>query len=418
MEASPNDPAIRVAYGDVLLAQRDYAAAISQFRQALSISPHRLDAELGLATAYRGVHNYDQSAKVLAAARTEHPADARPLAALGDLEVELQSYDAAIAHLKAALALRPADVQTRERLAISYKAKGDSAHALAQAAAILARDPKNALAYFTRAEIYSNRNQDALARKDAERVVALQPENRRGRALLGKILLRTAEDESPAEAKARCQYAVAVLEPLAGDATNPPESDSLFLLARAYQCAGDGEKAEQAKAAFEKSSRNDRTQKENQTQAKHLVQQANDLARHNDFAGAVKLLDQAIEMDPTYGAAYSQLAKIYYSEGDLDQASAAIAKALDREASQPDYLYVRGKILQKQNRLDEALADFSRTTAIDPGESDAYFEMGQIYRQRGDRENALKAYENAAHLAPDDPDYKQALDEMRAGSPQ
>ncbi len=122
---------------------------------------------------------------------------------LGDLEIELQSYDAAIAHLKSASALQPANMQTRERLLIAYKAKGDSASALAQASLILTRDPKNALAYFTRAEIYADRNQDALARKDAERVVVLQPQNRRGRALLGKVLLRTpTAPETPAQAQA------------------------------------------------------------------------------------------------------------------------------------------------------------------------------------------------------------------------
>jgi tetratricopeptide (TPR) repeat protein len=411
---TPNDAALRVKYGNALLSARNYPDAIAQFQEALRIAPHRLDAQLGLATAYRGVHNYDEAKRILEAAHREHPASAAPLANLGDLEVELQTYDAAIAHLKAAIALDPRDVESRERLAISYKAKGDAADALAQVSAILARDPKKTLAYFTRAEIYADKNQDALARKDAERVVALQPQNPRGRALLGKILLRNVPGETPVQAKQRCERAVAILEPLNSDPADPADSDSLFLLARAYECAGDGEKADQANAAFEKSSKNDRTTKENQTQAKHLVQQAGDLAQHNDFDGSMKILEQSIALDPTYGAAYSQLAKIYYSEGRIDQASDAIAKAIDRDANQPDYLYVRGKIYEKQNKLDQALADFKRTTEIDPSESDAYFEMGQIYQQQGDRASALKSYEAAARLTPDDPDYKRALESLRA----
>jgi tetratricopeptide (TPR) repeat protein len=414
----PNDAGSRVKEGDALLAQRDYAGAIERFQQALSISPHRLDAEMGLATAYRGVHNYDEAKRTLEAAHRGHPASAAPLANLGDLEVELQTYDAAISHLRAAIALAPNDVQSRERLAISYKAKGDSADALVQLSAILARDPNNALAYFTRAEIYAGMSRDALAQKDAERVLALQPQNPRGRALLGKILLRAPEDETPAQAKQRCEHAVRILEPLGADPNAPPDSDSLFLLARAYQCAGDDGKAQQANAAFEKSSKNDRTEKENQTQAKHLVQQANELAQRNDFEGSVKILEQAIELDPTYGAAYSQLAKLYYSEGQIDQASDAIAKAIERDANQPDYLYVRGKIYEKQNRLNEALADFKRTAEIDPGESDAYFEMGRIYEGREDRASAIKAYEAAIRISPDDPEYKRALENLRAGGAQ
>jgi tetratricopeptide (TPR) repeat protein len=422
--AQPTDAALRIAYGNFLLTGRRYADAIVQYREVLrripqrpagqGPAPHRVDAEIGLASAYRGAHNYDEAKRELGAAHLESPRDPRPLAALGDLEIELQSYDSAITQLKSAAALRPSDVEIHERLLVAYKAKGDAPDALAQASAVLAHDPKNAVAFFTRAEIYADQNKNELARKDAERVVELQPRNARGRALLGKILLRTPADESPAQGVERCKHAVDVLEPLTADPANPPDSDSLFLMARAYQCSGEPDKAAEANAAFEKSSKNDRATKENQTQAKHLVEEANALAQKNDLDGAEKILDQAIDLDPTYGPTYSQLAKIYYSEGKMDEASDAIGKALDRAPNEPEFLYVRGKILEKQNRLEDAVSDFERTVAVDPGESDAFFEMGQIYQQMGNRAAALKAYEAATRLAPNDPDYKRALDALRA----
>jgi tetratricopeptide (TPR) repeat protein len=83
-----------------------------------------------------------------------------------------------------------------------------------------------------------------------------------------------------------------------------------------------------------------------------------------------------------------------------------------RDPYQPDFLYVRGKILEKQGKLDEALADFQQTTIVDPRESDAFFEMGTIYEQRRDTANALAAYKKAALLAPDDPDYQRALSNL------
>jgi tetratricopeptide (TPR) repeat protein len=162
-------------------------------------------------------------------------------------------------------------------------------------------------------------------------------------------------------------------------------------------------------AEFEASSKNDRETKENQTQAKHLVQQANELALKNDFAGSLDLLQQAIAKDATYGAAYSQLAKLYYSAGDIDKANAAISQALERDPYQPDFLYVQGKIFEKQGKLEEALGAFERTTTVNPKESDAFFEMGLIYQQRGDNEHALAAYKKAATLSPDDPEYQRAL---------
>jgi tetratricopeptide (TPR) repeat protein len=183
----------------------------------------------------------------------------------------------------------------------------------------------------------------------------------------------------------------------------------LFLLSRAYECAGAPEQAQKTLAAFEASSKNDRETKENQTQAKHLVQQANELALKNDFAGSLDLLQQAIAKDATYGAAYSQLAKLYYSAGDIEKASESISKALENDRYQPEFLYVQGKIFEKQGKLDEALGAFQRTTIVNPKESDAFFEMGVIYEQCGDRERALSAYKKAAMLSPQDPEYQRAL---------
>src|SRR5271155_4068647 len=390
-----------------------YAEAIADYREALRNAPRNVDAEVGLAQAFRGVHNFDAAKQTLEQARREHPKNAAPLAMLGDLDLELQTYDAAIAHLTAALAIDPANLDARNRLAVAYKAKGgaaDVAAALEQIAKVLARDPKNALALYTRAEIYANQNRDGLALPDAEKVVQLQPQNAHGRALLAKILVRAPDGAGPEEIKARCGRAVAALEPLtSGASAGAADSETLFLLSRAYRCAGEDGKAGGTLEKFEKSSQNDRTTKENQTQAKHLVQQADELAMKNDFAGSLAVLQQAIAMDATYPAAYSQLAKLYYSSGEIEKASDAIGQALQRAPYHPEYLYVQGKIFEKQGKMDDALGAFQQTVLVNPKESDAYFEMGTIYQQRGERAQARAAYQKAVEISPDDPDYKRAL---------
>ena len=397
-----------------------YAEAIADYRETLRIAPRNVDAEIGLAQAFRAVRNFDAAKQMLEQARREHPKRAAPLAMLGDLDLESQTYDAAIAHLTAALAIEPANLDVRNRLAVAYKAKGgaaDVAVALEQIAKVLARDPTNALALYTRAEIYADQNRDGLALPDAEEVVELQPQNPRGRALLGKILVRAPAGAAAEEIKSRCRRAVVALEPLTNGVAEPADSETLFLLSRAYRCAGQDEKAAAALEQFEKSSQNDRTTKENQTQAKHLVQQADELAMKNDFAGSLAVLQQAIAMDATYPAAYSQLAKLYYSAGETDKASDAIGQALGRAPYHPEYLYVRGKILEKQGKMDDALAAFQQTVLVNPKESDAYFEMGRIYQQRGERAKAQAAYSKAVEISPDDPDYKRALAGLNGGAP-
>jgi tetratricopeptide (TPR) repeat protein len=415
---APKDANLRVELGVVLTKTGRLPDSIATFQETLRLAPHNLAAQLGLARAYRAVHNYEETRRILNLAIREHPKSAEPLAELGDFEIQQQTYDIAIGHLKASLALAPAKVETRNLLAGAYRAKGDLTSALAELQKVLARDLKNVLAYFLRAEIYSDQNRDELALPDARKVVELQPDKARGRILLAKILVRTPQGNSKEEAAKRCSEAVAALEPVeaaqSGSATK--DSETYFLLARAYRCAGQPEQAQKADAEFEAASQKERGSKENETQAAHLVKQADEAALNNDLLAALDLLQQALAKDPNSGAAYSMLAKLYYSEGEIDKASEAITKAIELAPHQPDFLYVRGKIEEKQGKLDEALASFRETTLINPQESDAYFEIGVIYQQRKDLPRATAAYKKALEMAPQDPDYRRALASIPTGA--
>ncbi|HEY4742195.1 MAG TPA: tetratricopeptide repeat protein [Candidatus Acidoferrales bacterium] len=404
---APHDANLRIALGLALAKAGRPTDAIASYEAALGISPRNSTAEIDLAEAYRAVHNNDAARRLLERSAREHPKAAAPLAVLGDLDIELQTYEAAIKHLSAALALDPANNETRDRLALAYKSKGDSAAALAQLSKSLARDPNDALAHFLRAQIFDDRNQDDRALPEAEKVLALEPQNLPGRTLLGKILLRVSESANPADAPALCSRAADALKPVAD--AQPSDSETLFILARAYRCAGNTDEAEKTAAAFESASKTLRESKENQNQALHLVHQANDRALQNDFLGALALLQQALEKYPDYDAAYSQLAKLYYSAGDIDKANDAITRALELSPYQPDFLYVQGRIFEKQGKLDEALSNFQSATLVNPKESDAYFEIGAIYQQKNDPERAKAAYKKAVELAPDDADYRRAL---------
>ncbi len=236
----------------------------------------------------------------------------------------------------------------------------------------------------------TDRNQNELALPDARKVLDLQPPSSRSRIVLAKILLRTPPGSSKEDAAKRCSEAVAALEPVEATQSGATtiDSETYFLLSRAYRCAGQPEQAEKADTEFEATSQRERGAKENETQAAHLVKQADEAALKNDLPDALDLLQQALAKDPNSGAAYSMLAKLYYSAGEIDKASDAIAKALELGPHQPDFLYVRGKIEEKQGKLDEALASFTETTLINPQESGAYFEIGVIYQQRKDMPRA------------------------------
>lgn len=415
IDLAPRDASLRVELAGALTGAGQNVQAIAACQQALRISPHHLPAELALAQSYRAVHNYDETRRVLERARTGHPNSAAPLVALGDLELELQTYNAAIAHLRAAVTLTSTDTHARNLLAAAYKAKGDNENALVQLAKVLARDPQNALAYFLRAQIYSAQNDDAHALPDAENAAELQPKNLSARLVLGKILLQTPANAPAEQVASRCARAAENLRPLVE--AKPNDSETLFLLSRAYRCAGRAEEADKTLAAFEAASQNDRSTKQDQLQAKHLVDEAESQAMKNDFPGALDSLHQAIEKDPAFSPAYALLAKINFSAGNLEQASEAIARALSLAPYVPDFLFVQGKIFEREGKLDDALASFERASLVNPKESDLYFEMGVIYQQRHDRPRALAAYKKAAELSPDDADYRRAVASLSAAPP-
>jgi Flp pilus assembly protein TadD len=379
------------------VSQKKYPAAIEMYRRTLLLSPGNEAAAIGLSEAYRGVHNYEEARSILLAARRQHPKSIAVLSALGSLEIEAESYDAAIEALRAALALAPNDVKLRNLLGTAYMGKGDTAAALVEFEKVLARDPGNQLAHYSRAQIFADTDQNEKALADAEKVVAAKPEYLPGRVLLAKVLVRLKQ----------CARAVEVLRP----AVNPPvlETQALFLLGNAYECAGQPELASGVREEFAAASQQDRQRAENETQSKHLVEQANALARQNKFAEALELLKQALEKNPKNAFAFSQQAKIYFSMRQVEQARDAIAQALAIQPFQPDFLYVAGVIAAQEGKQEEALAAFEKATQMNPKEADAYFEIGKIRLQQGDRVAALVAFRQAVALDPNEPEYLRAL---------
>jgi Flp pilus assembly protein TadD len=238
-------------------------------------------------------------------------------------------------------------------------------------------------------------NEKALA--DAESVVLARPNYLPSRVLLAKILVRLKQ----------CPRAVETLQ--AAHAARQLDAEALFILANAYDCAGQPAQANAVRDEFAAAQQAEHQAKENEVQSKHLVEQTNELARQNQFAEAAELLRRALEKNPQNAFAYSQKAKILFSQGDASGARAAIAQALALQPYQPDFLYVEGIIAKQEGKLDEALDAFAKATQINPKESDAFFEIGKIRLQQGDRPAALAAFKKAATLDPGDPDYQRAV---------
>lgn len=397
IQKTPANLGLYLEFSEYLASAGQYPEAIGMYERCLRLASKKEEAELGLAEAYRRVHNMDAARAVLQSARKHHPRSVRVLKALGSFELEAESNDAAIEALRAAATITPGDTNVQILLATAYLERGEKEAALAELRRMLVQKPDDPAGLFERGQIYADRDQNELALADMERVFALQPKNAKARNLLAKILIRLHQ----------CERAADLLKP---EQNVSLDTEGLFLLSNAYECAGQADAATRAREEFAAASENERRQAENEVQSKHLYERANEFARQNKFSEALDLLHQALEKNPQNGFAYSQQAKIFFSMHDPERAQAAISKALVLQPFQPDFLYVAGVIAENDNRQEEAIAAFEQVTEINPKEADAYFEMGRIFMKRNDRDRALAAFREALKLEPDDPDYRRALD--------
>jgi tetratricopeptide (TPR) repeat protein len=385
-----------------LAASGQYPEAIGAYRTFLLAHPEDETASVELSECYRRVRNVEEAFNILHLTRRQHPKSIRVLKAIGSLEIEAQSYDAAVEALRSALALAPGDLEARNFLGSAYLGKNDSTAALAEFNHVLMRDPQNQLAHYFRAQIYSDTggNKEALA--DAEAVVAARPNYVPGRVLFAKLLIR----------EKQCARAVETLSE--AHEARQLDAQPLFILANAYDCAGQPEQAKSVREEFATASQNEHQRAEGEIQSKHLVEQANQMAIQSKLPEALGLLQQALDKNPENAFAFSQKAKILFSTGDTEGARGAIQRALSLQPFQPDFLYVDGVIAAGEKKLEEAIAAFTRVTEINPNEADAFFEIGKIRTEQGDRRGALAAFRKAAALDPNDPDYQRAVADASA----
>jgi Predicted O-linked N-acetylglucosamine transferase, SPINDLY family len=149
----------------------------------------------------------------------------------------------------------------------------------------------------------------------------------------------------------------------------------------------------------------------------------------------VKLIDEAIKINPGVAFAYNNRGKALKDLGRLEEALASYDKAL---ALKPDYAEAhgnRGNVLQELRRLDEALAShdqalaiksdyaeahnnrgnallslrrwdeaitsYDRAVLLKPGYADAYYNRGNALKELRRPEEALASYDKALALKPD-----------------
>jgi len=143
-----------------------------------------------------------------------------------------------------------------------------------------------------------------------------------------------------------------------------------------------------------------------------LVLRARDFTEQhqgNLYDKAAELLKEAIDLDPMYAKAHSDLAFVYllgrdrfgmYTDELLDSAKALAQKAIDLKPEYSGGWNALGAYYSKKGMQEQALTMFLKTVELNRTSSAAINNLANIYGLRGEIDKAVSMYKRAINLSP------------------
>jgi putative PEP-CTERM system TPR-repeat lipoprotein len=356
--------------GTVRLAQLDYAAAETLFRDAVARDPKFLTARRNLAQTYLATNQPDRARETDLALLEVQPDDAATMVALAELTFRAGNESEAAEWLAKAQAAAPNEQSIAVRIAHFYAGQKKWDKAIAAANALLAKNPDdpNAVELLAWARAGSGDASGAAAAYLAlmQRVPASTALDRR-RAVYqhlagdtdgARTSLQRALGLSPNDA--------AVITDLVNLAFDTGGADEAVATARAYE--------------------------QRVPELSDLLA-ANALMRENRRAEAIAVLRDGERWHPSVRTA-GRLAELIYQAGQRDEGKAMLNALLEKHDELAPRLAL-GDIYMAEQQYDKAQACYERALALAPSEPIALNNLAWLYARAGDkraREVAITAY--------------------------
>lgn len=119
------------------------------------------------------------------------------------------------------------------------------------------------------------------------------------------------------------------------------------------------------------------------------------------FEEAVSDLLMVIELNPDNVSNYATLGKAYYRSGELEKAVTNFNIALEFDSEDAVTFYDRGLALSSAGDYESAVEDFGRAIELNPEYAEAYASRGYSLGLYGDIDRALADFDTALALNPD-----------------
>ncbi|MFN7979613.1 MAG: sulfatase-like hydrolase/transferase [Vicinamibacterales bacterium] len=140
------------------------------------------------------------------------------------------------------------------------------------------------------------------------------------------------------------------------------------------------------------------------------------LAGLGRFRDAEARFMRTLELMPTYGEAYLELANTFVARKDLAQALAVVRRGEASVPKEPSLVEREGQILQARGELPNALAAYERAAALAPTDALLRWRQGEVLLAMQRPADAVTKYREATTLDPSVPDFWNTLGMVEGGA--
>jgi putative PEP-CTERM system TPR-repeat lipoprotein len=119
------------------------------------------------------------------------------------------------------------------------------------------------------------------------------------------------------------------------------------------------------------------------------------------FSEARKSLTKAVEVDPSLHHAYTLLASVYYTEGDVEAAIGQYEMAIKADPEKVSPYLALGELYIREKRERDAIQVYEDLVKLKPDVPLIWFKLGILYSKEGKMQEAVDIFRKAIVLKPD-----------------
>jgi tetratricopeptide (TPR) repeat protein len=131
-----------------------------------------------------------------------------------------------------------------------------------------------------------------------------------------------------------------------------------------------------------------------------LLHRATTQLESQDFDGAIRLIEEAVQLDPSWEASHFELGKLWLRAEETERAAAAFAEAGRLMPSFAAAFSNLGAALGELDRSEEALAALEQALRHDPNGFPILNNIGAVKRELGRLDEAEASFRQVIELAP------------------